>query len=223
MRDGLDAPTLQLPAEDVRTLREFFNGQSRIKLAVWVRHEQLGVDGPLYDHHLMVGVDDSDYDTGDMWALELGMPVPGLMFSEPQWIPDIFRLSEVQALRSFGTVVWEHDPAAATGADPLDYRLTYEPLPAVDRDELARFGALLAVEPGIRRVDATLQRLWKGDREVERHTNLYVASEAVRQAVSLVHDAAKSTGVLPTTGFASSLGRPQDPRVHTSTLYEAAP
>jgi len=47
MRDGLDAPTLEVPAENRENIRAFLDGQSRIKLAVWVRHEQRGVEGPL--------------------------------------------------------------------------------------------------------------------------------------------------------------------------------
>ena len=220
MRDGLDAPTLQLPPEDVHDLRALFDGQSRVKLAVWVRHEQQGVSGPLYDHHLMLGVDDDDWATGEMWALELGLPLPGLRFEQPMWAPDIFPLSEVEALSTFGTVIWEHDPETATGDDPLDFRLTYEPV-SVDRNAVARFGALLAVEGGIRRVVATLQRLWKGDGEVERQTSLFVDADGVRHALSIVRDAAQSTGVLTTTAFSSSLGLPRDPRVRTATLYEA--
>ncbi len=221
MRDGLDAPTLQLPPQDVHDLRAFFDGQSRVKLAVWVRHEQQGGDGRLYDHHLMLGVCDEDWATGEMWALELGMPLPALRFDHPIWAPDIFPQSEIEALRSFGTVVWEHDPATATGNDPLDYRLTYEP-PPVAREAVARFGAARAGERGIRRVEATLQRLWNGAEEVDRQTNVYVDADGVRLALSIVCDAAQSAGVLATTSFASSLGLPRDPRVRTVTLYEGS-
>ena len=49
MRDGLDAPTLELPAENGEAIRAFLDGQSRFRLAIRVRHEQQGVDGPLYD------------------------------------------------------------------------------------------------------------------------------------------------------------------------------
>jgi len=48
MRDGLDAPTLALPPADVESLRALSDTQSRVKLAVWVLHEQ-------QDHHLMLG------------------------------------------------------------------------------------------------------------------------------------------------------------------------
>jgi hypothetical protein len=41
MREGLDAPTLELPAETVDEIRAFLDGQSRFRLAVWVRHERL--------------------------------------------------------------------------------------------------------------------------------------------------------------------------------------
>ncbi|HET7567570.1 MAG TPA: hypothetical protein VFJ91_06235 [Gaiellaceae bacterium] len=221
MRERLDGPTSELPEEDVQALRAFFDGQVRVKLAVWVRHEQGRPGDPLYDHHLMLGVDDADYEAGDMWALELGMRLPGLRFSEPSWIPDIFRLSEVEALCSFGTVVWRFEPAASTGDDALDYRFTYEPDP-VDPVAAERFAALLAARPGIRRVESTLRRLWKGDEELELHTQLYVTADGVHDALRVVVEAARSSGVLTATNVGSSLGSVPDPRVRTTVLYEAA-
>jgi hypothetical protein len=220
MRDGFDAPQLQLPAEDVRALGEFFDGQSRVQLAVWVRHEQRGVDGPLYDHHLVLGIDDEDYASCDVWALELGMPVPGLRFSEPQWL-DIFPLSEVEQLRSFA-VVWEHDPERSTGDDPLDYRLTWEPYEA-DPRAAARFVEHLRSKPGIRRVEGAYERLWKGSTEVRTGVALYVDAEpTVRNALSIATDTARDTGLIDASNQRASLGLPRDERVRTATLYEAA-
>jgi hypothetical protein len=221
MRDGFDAPQLQLPSEDVRDLASFFDGQSRIKLAVWVRHEQQGVEGPLYDHHLVLGVDDEDFASGDMWALELGMPMPGLRFSEPRWL-DIFPLSEVDQLRSFAAHVWEHDPERSTGDDPLDYRFTWEPYEA-DPRAAARFVETLRSKPGIRRVEVTYERLWKGQIEVRTGVSLYVDAEpTVRHALTIATDAARDTGLIDASNRSASLGVPRDERVRTATLYEVA-
>jgi len=221
MREGFDAPQLQLPPEDVRDLASFLDGQSRVKLAVWVRHEQQGVDGPRYDHHLVLGVDDEDYASGDIWALELGMPLPGLRFSEPQWL-DIFPLSEVEQLRSFCALVWEHDPERSTGDDPLDYRLTWEPYEA-DPSAAARFVDVLRSKPGIRRVEVTYERLWKGQTEVRAAVSLYVDAEpTVRHALEIAADAARDTGLIDASNRSASLGLPRDERVRTATLYEVA-
>ena len=115
MRDGLDAPTLEVPAENRESIRAFLDGQSRIKLAVWVPHEQRGVDGPLYDHHLVLGLADEDCRTGDMRALDSGMRCPWPHLTEPTWI-DIYPVSEVEAFahsarfsgsrRCRGTIRW---------------------------------------------------------------------------------------------------------------------
>jgi hypothetical protein len=125
MREGLDAPTLQLPADNVEEIRAFLDGQSRIKLAVWVRHEQHGPEGALYDHHLMLGVDDRDWETGDLRALDEGMRIPALLLGEPTWI-DLFPLTEAGELRSFGTVIWERTGEPRDDLDPLDFRFTRE-------------------------------------------------------------------------------------------------
>jgi hypothetical protein len=221
MREGFDAPVLHLTDEDVRDLCEFFDGQDRIKLAVWVRHEQRGVDGPVYDHHLVLGMDDVDYASADLWALELGLPLPGLRFSEPRWL-DIFPCSEVEALRTFAAVVWEYDSETSTGDDPLNYRLTWEPY-EVDSDAVAKLAELLRPEPGIRRVEATHERLWKGEIEERASVGLYIDAEpTVRDALSIATEAARNVGLLVTPNHSATLGLPRDERVHTATLYEAA-
>src|SRR4051812_4799738 len=158
MREGLDAPTFELAPESVEEIRSFLDGQSRIELAVWVRHEQRGQEGTLYDHHLVLGLGDEDWTTGDMRALEEGMELPRLDTREPTWL-DIYPVSEVDALRSFGTVLWEQD---AAGDDPLDYRFTYDPFEP-EPSAAERFATLLAQSPGIERVGATVERLWKSD------------------------------------------------------------
>ena len=77
MREGLDAPTLEVPAENRENIRVFLDGQSRIKLAA-----------------------------GDMGALDAGMRCPWPHLTEPTWI-DLYPVSEVEELRPFGTVLWE--------------------------------------------------------------------------------------------------------------------
>jgi hypothetical protein len=151
-----------------------------------------------------------------MWALELGMPLPALQFGEPQWIPDIFALSEVETLRAVGTVLWE----GGDGADPLDFKLTYEPL-EVDAEALGRFADLVAAEPGIRGVYGTRERLWEGDEEIRQSNHLYVDAEGVRVALSIVGDAARAAGLVSDGAFGASLAVPPDPQVRTATLYEA--
>jgi len=181
---------------------------------VWVRHEQQGVDGPLYDHHLMLGVEDEDWATGDLWALELGMRVPPLQVDEPTW-EDLFPLSDAETLRAFGTVIWEHDPTTATGDDPLDYRHTWEPFEA-DPAALERFTGLV---PEVDRVEATLQRLWKGDVQQDSGVCLYIGAPDGFRLLSAVVDAARESGLVEQC--AAQLGLPQDPRIVTATIYEA--
>ena len=218
MREGLDAPTVDLPADNVEQIRTFLDGQSRLKLAVWVRHEQQGVDGPLYDHHLVLGVDDEDWETGDMRALDAGMRVP-LHTTEPTWI-DIAPRSEVEPLRSFGMILWEQ---TSPGPDPLDYRFTREPVsvPAKARET---FRSLLrAVAPEVVRVTVTRSRLWKGETEVEVDTSLCVACYFDRISppgpLAVVQKAAREAGIVHDSG---SLERPAEPPAYATVLYESS-
>ena len=214
MREGLDAPTLELPAENVEQIRAFLDGQSRLKLAVWVRHEQQGGDGPLYDHHLVLGVDDGDWETGDMRALDAGVwrHLP-LRTTEKTWI-DIYPLSEVEGLRSLGTVLWEQ---ASPGADPLDYRFTFQPFEAVP-EAVARFVSLVGAFPAVRSVGADVSRFWNGDDEVESTIRLAVDAPAEADVREVV-DAARST-VLAGHSFRSPYRGPVQPSM--TILYEAS-
>lgn len=216
MRDGLDAPTLDLPAESVEEIRAFLDRQSRLKLAVWVRHRQQGAGGPLYDHHIVLAVDDGDWATGDMRALDAGLQLP-LHLREPTWV-DIYPASEVDALRSFGTLIWEQ---TSPGPDPLDYRFTHEPV-AVPAAALRAFGASLPmVAPEVVRVTATRSRLWKGDVEVEDDTNLCVSCSFDRLSppgpLRAVQEAAREAGI-PHSG--GSLERPAEPPPYATVLYD---
>jgi hypothetical protein len=198
MREGLDAPTWELPAERVAEIRSFLDGQSRIRLAVWVRH-RLATAEPLYDHHLVLGVSDEDWVTGDMWALEEGAQLPPL--GTGTWL-DIYPESEVGALRAFGTVLWEQ---AAAGPDPLDYRFTHEPF-APDPAAAERFTDLLSADPGIRRVGALVERLWKGDDSIKETVQLTVEARPGSDVLQLVHDAARETVVVGVPASGATLG-----------------
>ena len=221
MREGLDAPTLQLPADNVDEIRAFLDGQSRIVLAVWVRHEQQGADGPLYDHHLMLGVADHDWETGDMRALDDGMRVPALRLGEPTWI-DLFPLSEVEGLRSFGTVLWERPGEPGDDLDQLDFRYTREPV-TFPAEALSAFQTLVRdIAPGVVRVTARRSRLWKGEAEIEDDTTLCIVWDFERGAppgpLRPVLDAARAAGIEHNGG---ELRRPQDVESDDETvLYE---
>lgn len=217
MREGLDAPTFELPAENVEQIRAFLDGQSRFRLAVWVRHEQRGPDGPLYDHHLVLAVDDEDCATEDMRALDSGLRLPRLDTTEPTWT-DIFPASEVDALRSFGTLLWEQ---TTPGPDPLDYRFTHEPV-AVSPEARSAFERLVrVVAPEVVCVTATRSRLWKGESEVEDSTNLtvgcYFDQVSPPGPLPVVQEAAREAGIAHS---GASLERPAEPPHYATLLYE---
>lgn len=218
MRDGLDTPTLELAADDVERMQAFLDGQSPIKLAVWARHEQQGVEGTLYDHHVVLGIDDRVWEEGDMPALEQGLQFPHPRTTEPTWI-DPFPLSEVEPLRSFGTVLWEQ---TEPGPDLLDYRFTREPV-GVSADALAAFGHLMrTAAPQVVRVTMTRTRLWKGETEVEADTDLCVACYFDRLGpppgpLQAVQDAAREVGI---AHDGASLERPAEPPPYATVLYE---
>jgi hypothetical protein len=92
---------------------------------------------------------------------------------------------------------------------------------AVDPAAAARLAALLAAEPGIGRVEATRQRLWKGDEEVETSVQLFVDADDVRLALQRVRDAAQSAGIMSGGNFGLSLGPPWR-GVTTAKVYEAS-
>jgi hypothetical protein len=205
MREGLDAPTAQLSDADVAELRAFLDTQRRVQLLVWVRHTQQGLDGPLYDHHLVLGVPDDDFASGDMHALEVGLPLPGLHFDGPTWI-DIFPVSEVEGLRSFGTVLWEQ---TTPGADPLDYRFTYEPFDP-DAEAVERFAALVSAVPAVRCVGGHVSRLWKGDHEVESSVRLAVDAPFEADALTPVVEAARVSVLAGHRSHNAGIGAPDE-------------
>jgi hypothetical protein len=128
IRRPLHPPTELIPEERLASIRAYLNRQGRIDLAVWVRHEHKGIDGPLYDHHLMLGMDDADYDGGQPDAILFGAENEGLSAG---WV-DLFPLSEVESLREIGYVVWERDGRSIEGLDPLDFHWSFEAIPPPD-------------------------------------------------------------------------------------------
>jgi hypothetical protein len=213
MREGLDAPTFELPPENVEAIRGFLDGQSRFKAAVWVRHEHQGVDGPLYDHHLVLAVADEDWATGDLRALDDGMRLPMLDTREPKWV-DICPVSELDALRSFCTVLWER---ASPGDDSLDYRFTFEPFEP-DPVAIERFAASLAALPAVRRVGADVSRLWKGDEEVRSRVRVFVDAPFEANVLEAVVEAARESVLAGHPSYEAGIEQPDDT---TTILYEA--
>jgi len=214
MREGLDAPTFELARENVEEIRAFLDGQSRVTLAVWVRHEQQGVDGPLYDHHVVLAVDDEDWATGDMRALEAGMwrSLP-LRTTEPKWI-DLAPASEVHALRSFGAVLWEQ---GSPGADPLAYRYTFEPFEP-EPEATEEFATFVRALPAVRRVGADVSRLWNGHEEVESSVRLFIDAPFEADVLRPVVDAARASVLAGRPNHSASIGPPEE---STAILYEA--
>jgi hypothetical protein len=216
MRDGLEAPTELPSADELARLRAFLDGQARIDLAVWVRHRHDGPQGMTHDHHLVLGVANEDAAGSDLWALECGI---GSEVSLPGWL-DIGPVSEVEALRSFGVVVWERRESPRSRLDPLEFRFTHDAPTATP--ELVR-AATVAVEavPWVRRVEISNERLWKGAREVWLHERLFVVGEGLPprgDPVRAVSGAMKALGV---RNVAVSLG--DAPEGTPTTTVFAAP
>ena len=214
LREGLGAPHVQLPTPTVDEIRAFLDGQSRIKAAAWARHLEPENPPDHTDHHLMLAVADDDWANGDIRALDNAIPLPFLGTVGPTW-QDFFPVSELPEVRAFATILWEQ---TAPGADPLDYRYTYEPFHP-ESTAVARFGALLAAEPAIRRVDAVLEKLWNGEALVEERVELYVAAGIQSNALHTAMEAAKDTVLAGRSSYGAQLGRP---RTDATMLYEAA-
>jgi hypothetical protein len=219
IRRPLHAPT-EFPSDDkVARARAYLDGQSRIDLAVWVRHEQRGVDGPLYDHHMMLGLADDDYENADPDAILFGLERE--MGYLGGWT-DLFPLSEVETLREVGHILWERDGRPIEGLDPLDFRWSFEatPLP-----EGLRAVIEAAVEdlPAVMGIEVTQARLWKAGREVWTQARVFVIADEARGHVrNVVTPIAELLAPYFPLNRAVSLGRPVDPRVETTTLFSRA-
>ncbi|MDP9261988.1 MAG: hypothetical protein M3O89_08470 [Actinomycetota bacterium] len=215
MRSPLHPPTELIPEQRIASIRAYLERQSRIDLAVWVRHEQKGVDGPLYDHHLMLGMDDADDNRGHPDAILFGVENEGLSAG---WV-DLFPLSEVEKLREFGYVVWERDGRSIEGLDPLDFYWSFEAIPPPG-GLVAAVAAAVEDVPAVVRVELTRQCLCKADREVWIQTRVFVVDDEARGSAGNV---VKTISELLAPFFPSnrgvSLGRSVDPGVATTTLF----
>ncbi len=220
IRRPLHPPT-ELPSDDkVARARAYLDGQSRIDLAVWIRHEQRGVDGPLYDHHVMLGLDDDVYETGHPDAILFG--VEREMGHLGGWT-DLFPLSEVETLREVGHILWKRDGRPIEGLDPLDFHWSFEAIPA---PEGLRTVIEAAVEdlPAVVGVEVTRDRLWKADREVWSQARVFVIADEARGNIDdVVQTIAELLPPFFPLNRGVSLGRPADPRVETTTLFTRAP
>jgi hypothetical protein len=182
LRAGLVAPRHELPDTEVLALRRYLDGQSRVHLACWVGHEH----ERSYDDHLLLGIGDDDWRDGDLRALELGLEneLPPIH----AWI-DLFALSDAASVRGLGHVVWERRAAPSRALDTLDFRLTYEPavLPPALRD--------LDVE-------ASQERLWKGERVVRESLQFAARPNRVEQVTRAIRAAGLGGNFSVTAGCA---------------------
>jgi hypothetical protein len=215
MHEGLTAPTEDVAPETLTRMREFLDQQRAIALAVWVRHEQQGIDGPLYDHHTMLGVDDQLYADTDLWALERGIRLSAFV---PGWL-DLFPLSEVEALRPVGQVLWERAASLGADLDPLDFRFTWEPL-EVQEHAAASFANVARGLPELRRVEASRELLWKNGHTVQVRASFWLDFVQRRPGdFDGVKRALRESGISPRE-FSITAELPRVERVRTAVLYE---
>jgi hypothetical protein len=163
----------------------------------------------------MLGVDDARFHAGDMFAFSQGLdeecPAPG-------WV-DVFPLSEVEALRPVGDVLWERAGAASGDLDPLEFRSTWEPL-AVTPAQRERFAAAVrAAAPAVVRVEGTRHTLWRGEAVVVDSVDLFVeCGRLMPDALSEVGRVARECGVAAVARSSVTLGLARNPRVRTAVL-----
>ena len=218
MRAGLDAPAAPPSVVELERTRAYLDRQSRIALAVWVRHEHETPTGPAFDHHLMLGIPDDEYDRGDLRALDAGLEAEA---SLPGWV-DLCPLSEVERLRLFGLVVWERNGDAPAGLDPLAFRFVYE-APEIPPDARASVAAAAERLPCVVGVDIYVSRLMKGDVEVDVGTHVSVRwDDALGGPADVVHamgDAVRDTVPLSGSSFGVGLAGAKLDHPH-ATLFE---
>jgi hypothetical protein len=216
LREGLGAPRRALRADELARLRSYLDRQGRIRLAAWASHEHTGPGGVDHDDHLLLGVPDADFEGVHAQALDRGLEheLPGIH----AWL-DLFALSDVDAVRAFADVLWERGEAPAGDLDPLEFRLTWEPLEA-PAAAVAAFARLVGGLPGVERVEGCLERLWKNERLVETETQLHVAfSERRPDDFDLIRGAVVESGVSASAGSSITAALPRDDRVRTAVLY----
>ncbi len=219
MREGFGPPTETVPVEDLLLLRGYFDAQSRVCLVVWVSHDEPGNDGLEPDHHTVLGVADRSFEERDAEALLRGVEHEVRL---PGWV-DLFPLSDVETLRTVGTILWEPGAPRIGQLDPLDFHYTWDPVESTE-EQRASFAAFLRTIPGVICVEGTYQRLWKADELVDLTMQLFIDFDAgrggIEDAVRRVETAWEESGLARTPNRGCSLGLPGDPRIKTAVLYE---
>lgn len=213
LREELQAPRRQPAASELAELCAYLDRQSRVHLAAWVAHAH----GPdQYDDHLLLGIADADWHGEHAGALEMGIggEIPHL----EAWL-DLFAMSDAEVVRDLGEVLWEREVVPGGRLDPLDFRITWEPLdvtqPAADA-----FAGLVRGIPGVRRIEGGRERLWKNGDEVRTTSRMFVGFDERRpHDFQQIESAIRASGVA-TTNFGISADLPNDPRVRTAVLYE---
>jgi hypothetical protein len=217
LREGLCTPRRDPDAFRVVELRAFLDGQSRIHLAGWVSHEhRLGNGEVDHDDHLLLGIDDADWQRDGLWALELGLNYFELPTLDA-WL-DLFSMAEAADVRRIGSVLWEREAEPSPELDPLDYTLTWEPL-ELEADAVAAFAGLVRHVPGVVRIEACRERLWKADEERRVETRLFVGFDERRpHDFEQIRSAMSEAGIDNRT-FGISASLPSGPQ-RTAVLYE---
>lgn len=217
LRENLHPPRREIAADELERLRAYLDGQSRIRLAAFASHEHHGPGGAVdYDEHLLLGVADADYEGEHVRALDRG--IEREIVGVHAWF-DLFALSDADAVRGLAEVLWERNESPAGELDPLEFRLTWEPLD-VSEAAVAAVAEHVRAIGGVRRVEAGRERLWKNGREVAAEVCFYV-DFAIRRPndFELLEDALRDAGAVPATSWQLSAGLPGDGRVRTAVLY----
>jgi hypothetical protein len=217
LRGGLCFPQRELDPATAGRLRAFLDGQRRIHLAAWVGHEHERPGGVAdYDDHLLLGIDDADWQCGDLRALDLGLS----SFELPAvhaWI-DLFALRDAETVRETAVVLWEREPPASPELDPLDYRITWAPL-ELEAGVAAAFAELVRGVPGVVRIEAGWERLWKGETERLAERTFFVEfDERQPQDFEQLKHAMREAGI-DTRNFAMTAALPAGGE-QTAVLYE---
>jgi hypothetical protein len=122
--------------------------------------------------------------------------------------------------REFGEVVWERSDELSE-LDPLDFHFTHEPIAVMPEARDVFVELVREAAPAVVLVYASHARFWKGDRELEGQTSIYVGWDESRHVspgtLRLVQEAAREAGIDCSAG---SLGAPVEPPLYATVLYQ---
>lgn len=128
-------------------------------------------------------------------------------------------MTDAVTVRKSFEVLWERDGRPLDDLDPLDFRFSWEPL-EVPEPAAAAFAGLLRHLPLVRRVEATVERLWKNGSELRSNAQFYVEFiERRPHDFEHVSNAAREAGIA-LRRFGMTAGRPWDDRIRTAVLFE---